>query len=81
MNNDRIGALRFLAGNYWVSIYKGTGITCPKSSKLFASFLQRTAGKLPPPWVINVSTGSFRRGSNNPYGFVAKPAFKVAGRQ
>ena len=80
VNNDRIGALRFLAGNYWVSIYKGTGITCPQSSKLFASFLQRTDGKLPPPWVISVSTGSFRRGSNSPYGFVAKPAFNVAAR-
>jgi hypothetical protein len=76
-HNDRIGALRFPAGPYWVSIYKGTGITCPQSSRLFASFLQRTDGKLPAPWVINVPTGSFRRGKSSPYGFVAKPAFNV----
>jgi hypothetical protein len=80
-HNDRIGALRFLAGSYWVSIYKGTGITCSQASNLFASFLQRTDGKLPPPWVIAVSTGSFRRGNNSPFGFVAKPAFNVAARK
>lgn len=77
VNNDRIGALRFPAGPYWVSIYKGTGITCPQSSRLFASFLQRTDGRLPSPWVISVATGSFRRGRSSPYGFVAKPAFNV----
>lgn len=77
LHNDQIGALKFPAGNYWVSIYKGTGITCPQSSQLFASFLQRTDGKLPAPWVINVSTGSFRKGNGSPYGFVAKPAFNV----
>lgn len=77
VNNDRIGALRFPAGSYWVSIYKGTGITCPQASTLFASFLQRTNGSLPAPYVINVATGSFRKGANSPYGFVAKPAFNV----
>jgi hypothetical protein len=78
VHNDRIGALRFPAGPYWVSIYKGTGITCPQASKLFASFLQRSDGRLPAPWVINVSTGSFRRGKSSPFGFVAKPAFDVS---
>ena len=77
LHNDQIGALKFPAGNYWVSIYKGTGITCPQSSQLLASFLQRTDGKLPPPWVINVATGSFRKGARSSYGFVAKPAFNV----
>jgi hypothetical protein len=80
LNADHVGSLRFLAGPYWVSIYKGTGITCPQASQLFASFLQRTDGKLPPPWVINVATGSFRRGAPSPFGFVAKPAFNVAAR-
>jgi hypothetical protein len=77
VHNDQIGALKFPAGPYWVSIYKGTGITCPQSSQLFASFLQRTDGKLPSPWVINVPTGSFRKGNKSPFGFVAKPAFNV----
>jgi hypothetical protein len=78
LNADRIGALRFPAGPYWVSIFKGTGITCSQSSQLFASFLQRTDGKLPAPWVINVPTGSFRRGATSQFGFVAKPAFNVS---
>lgn len=77
VHNDRIGALSFPAGPYWVSIYKQSNITCPQSTQLFASFLLRTDGKLPPPWVINVATGSFRRGPSSPYGFVAKPAFNV----
>ena len=77
LHNDQIGALKFPAGNYWVDIYEGTGITCPQSTQLFASFLQRTDGKLPPPWVIDVSTGSFRKGTGSRYGFVAKPAFNV----
>jgi hypothetical protein len=77
LHNDQIGILKFPAGNYWVSIYKGTGITCPQSSQLFASFLARTDGKLPPPWVISVSTGSFRKGNGSSFGFVAKPAFNV----
>jgi hypothetical protein len=77
VHDDQIGALKFPAGNYWVSIYKGTAITCPQSSQLMASFLERTDGKLPPPWVINVSTGSFRKGNGSPFGFVAKPAFNV----
>jgi hypothetical protein len=77
VHDDGIGALAFPAGPYWVSIYKNSNITCPQATQLFASFLQRTDGKLPSPWVINVATGSFRRGASSPYGFVAKPAFNA----
>jgi hypothetical protein len=77
LHNDRIGALPFPAGPYWVSINKGSNITCPQATQLFASFLQRTDGSLPSPWAIDVATGGFRRGSSSPYGFVAKPAFNV----
>jgi hypothetical protein len=80
LHNDRIGALSFPAGQYWVSIYKNSNITCPQSTRLFAAFLQRPDGSLPTPWVINVATGSFRRGKSSPYGFVAKPAFDVSAR-
>ena len=75
LHNDRIGALSFPAGPYWVSIFKDSNITCPQSTQLFAAFLQRPDGSLPSPWVINVATGSFRRGRTSQYGFVAKPAF------
>ena len=78
LHNDRIGALSFPAGPYRVSIYKDSNITCPQSTQLFAAFLQRPDGSLPTPWVINVATGSFRRGQSSQYGFVAKPAFNVS---
>ena len=78
VHNDRIGALPFPAGPYWVSIDKGTNVTCTQAAQLFAAFLNRPDGSLPSPWVINVATGSFEKGNGNPYGFVAKPAFNVA---
>lgn len=77
VHDDRIGALPFPGGPYWVSIYKASNITCPQATQFFASFLQRTDGTLPKPWVINVATGSFRRGTSSPYGFFAKPAFNA----
>ena len=77
LHNDRIGALSFPGGAYWVSIYQGSNIACQQATQLFASFLQRTDGTLPKPWVINVATGSFRRGTSSPYGFFAKPAFNA----
>jgi hypothetical protein len=80
VHNDRIGALSFPAGPYWVSIFKGSNITCPQSTQLLAAFLQRPNGRLPRPWVIDVATGSFRRGRSSQYGFVAKPAFNISGR-
>jgi hypothetical protein len=75
LHNDKIGALSFPVGNYWVSIYKDSNITCPQSTTLFAAFLNRPDGSLPSPWVINVASGSFRQGKTSSYGFVAKPAF------
>jgi hypothetical protein len=80
LHNDRIGALSFPAGAYWVSIFKDSNITCPQSTQLFAAFLQRPDGSLPKPWVIDVATGSFHRGKGSAYGFVAKPAFNVSAR-
>ncbi len=80
LHNDSIGALSFPAGPYWVSIFKDSNITCPQSTQLFAAFLQRPDGSLPSPWVINVATGSFRRGRTSQYGFVAKPAFNDSAR-
>ncbi len=80
LHNDRIGALSFPAGPYWVSIFKDSNITCPQSTQLFAAFLQRPDGSLPRPWVISVATGSFRRGRSSPFGFVAKPAFNDSAR-
>ena len=37
----------------------------------------QSQGKLPKPWVIDVASGSFRRGTSSAFGFVAKPAFNA----
>lgn len=60
LNNDSIGALRLKKGNYnvWVR-----GLSCPRSSQLFAQFLQDVSGVLPRPWVLNAQTATFRRGN------------------
>ena len=59
-HNDRIGALRLKKGNYnvWVK-----GLSCPRSTQLFAQFLQDVNGVLPRPWVLDAQTGTFRRGN------------------
>lgn len=77
LHADHVRALKFPAGPYWVSILKGSNITCPQSAQLFASFLARTDGRLPKPWVIDVASGSFTRGRGSRSGFVTKPAFRV----
>src|SRR3954451_8503028 len=78
LNDDRIGPLRYPKGNYYLSLLKGSnGLSCPQASKQFSDFLSDPNGNLPPPWVLNARTGSFRRGAGSSTGFVAKPAFKV----
>ena len=61
LNNDSIGRLSLRRGNYnvWVR-----GLSCPRSTQLFAQFLQDTSGVLPRPWRLNVRTATFQRGSS-----------------
>ena len=47
-------------------------MTCARASRYFTQFLQDFDGKLPSPWVLDVETGSFMRGSRN-VGFRVKP--------
>jgi hypothetical protein len=77
-HNDRVGALRFPAGPYWISVLKGSGVSCAQASTLFAQFLDRPNGSLPKPWVVSRATGSFRRGKGSAFGFVPKPAFDIS---
>jgi hypothetical protein len=77
LHADHVGRLQFPAGPYWINILKRSNITCRQASSLFASFLARPDGRLPRPWAIDVATGSFTRGRGSPYGFQAKPAFRV----
>lgn len=67
LNNDRIGALRLKKGNYnvWVR-----GLSCPRSSQLFAQFLQDVSGVLPKPWMLDANTATFNRAKSQ---FRVKP--------
>lgn len=60
VHNDFIGRLKLPAGNYAIFV---RALTCATASTLFASFLNRPDGSLPPPWRLNAATGTFTRGS------------------
>jgi len=61
LHNDSIGSLRLKKGNYnvWVK-----GLSCPRSSQLFAQFLEDASGDLPRPWVLDAKSGTFKRGKS-----------------
>jgi hypothetical protein len=61
LHNDRIGSLRIRRGRYWVTRTAAGNPTCAASTRLLASFLQR--GRLPKPWRLKASTGTFLRPS------------------
>jgi hypothetical protein len=70
LHNDRVGRLRLRRGNYnvWVR-----GLSCPRSTQLFARFLDDPDGVLPRPWVLNARTGTFQRGRGGRVLFRVKP--------
>lgn len=54
-------------GNYWVWIKR---LSCAKSTKLFAAFLDDPNGDLPSGWRLNATTGTFTKGKSQ---FRVKP--------
>jgi hypothetical protein len=72
LHNDHIGRLRLPAGEYRITLLSLNRISCARASRYFAQFLQDFDGRLPQPWVLDVETGSFMRGSRN-VGFRVKP--------
>jgi hypothetical protein len=73
-HNDRIGRLRLRRGNYILTRFRGSGLTCSRTSRLFRTFLNDFEGNLPRPWIVQSQTGTFRRGSGSRVGFRVKPA-------
>ncbi len=59
LHNDRIGPLRFPAGNYLLYIPSRSQVSCAKASKLFTKFLSRPDGSLPHGWGIKAQTAVF----------------------
>lgn len=72
LNNDRIGPLRIAKGPYWIVLLQRRGLSCVQASRLFTRFLDDFNGHLPPPWVLEPQTASFRR-SGSGAGFRVKP--------
>lgn len=73
LHNDRIGPLRLPRGPYWIILLQRRALTCAQASNLFTRFLEDYDGFLPPPWVLEPQTASFRRSGSGP-GFRVKPA-------
>jgi hypothetical protein len=69
LHNDRIGSLRLRRGNYNVWVRR---LSCPRSTTLFAGFLEDTSGNLPRPWVLNVRRATFTRGKGGRVSFRVK---------
>lgn len=72
LNRDHIGPLRLAAGRYWVILLQRRGLSCSQASRLLTRFLDDVSGHLPPPWVLESQTASFRRSATGP-GFRIKP--------
>lgn len=64
LHNDRIGALYLPRGPYYV--YVVNRLSCAQASNLFRQFLNRTDGRLPAPWRLNVAKAKFNTGAGGP---------------
>ena len=73
LHNDHIGRFPVPAGQYRITLLAARRLSCAQSAQLFASFLQDFDGRLPRPWVLDRSTGTFMRGSIH-VGFRVKEA-------
>ena len=71
-HNDRIGALRLPKGRYTITLARSGRPSCAASSRALARFLADPSGRLPRPWKLNPTTGTFTKGANA--GFRVKTA-------
>jgi len=73
LNDDSIAKLRLRKGRYRITLVN-RGLSCPRASRLFTSFLEDYEGTLPRPWRLNVQTTTFTRAGSRSAGFQVKPA-------
>lgn len=76
LHDDRIGRLRLPAGRYRITLASSGRPGCAASARALARFLQRPSGRLPRPWRMRATTGTFSRGPG--VGFRVKPAGLVS---
>jgi hypothetical protein len=79
LHNDHIGSLPVPAGQYRITLLAVGRLSCSSASRAFANFLQDFDGVLPRPWLLDVRTGTFLRGSTH-VGFRVKQAVGPAPR-
>ena len=59
LHNDHIGSLSVPKDAYRITLLRPNRLSCASASRLFTSFLQDFDGRLPSPWVLNSTTGTF----------------------
>jgi hypothetical protein len=73
LHADHIGSLSVPRGPYTLTLLSTATMSCATASSKFASFLSDFDGRLPSPWILDKSTGTFLRGSAR-VGFRVEPA-------
>jgi len=73
LHNDRIGRLSIPRDAYRITLLSANTLTCSAAARLLTGFLQDYDGRLTPPWRLNATTATFRRGTSTT-GFRIKPA-------
>jgi hypothetical protein len=69
LHDDHIGKLQLRAGPYVIDVIDSSQLTCEDASDLFRQFLEDFDGRLQRPWIVDVSTRTFTRGSGSSTGF------------
>ena len=67
LNNDSIGRLRLRKGSYRITLVN-RGLSCPRATQLFRSFLQDFDGTLPRPWRLDGADRHFHPRSQSQCG-------------
>jgi hypothetical protein len=73
LHPDHIGSFSVPKGAYTLTLLSTGTMSCATASSKFASFLSDFDGRLPSPWILDKSTGTFLRGSAR-VGFRVEPA-------
>lgn len=74
LHDDKIGKLTVRAGHYLFVPLANSPLTCDQTTALIKQFLAAPNNALPSPWVLDATTGTFRKGKGSKTAFRLKPA-------
>jgi hypothetical protein len=77
LDTDHIGAFILPAGHYTLTLLSAGRLSCAQAAGQFTGFLRDFDGRLPKPWLLDGTTGTFLRGSAR-VGFRVKAAVAPA---